>query len=99
GCSLSLASARRRSALAAVDLAAHEGDGALIDRSGVPRLDGRKIGLAGLISRAGAPAMRPQKVRRRGERVGSDVEIAGAIGQNVLGHELGLTDLAVHGAA
>src|ERR1700682_3485522 len=40
-----------------------------------------------------------EEIGRRVERVGGDVEIAGAIGQNVLGHELGLADLAMHGAA
>src|SRR2546425_1819755 len=48
---------------AAVDLAAHQRDRLLINTRGVPGLDGSKIRLARLVARAGAPAMRLQKVR------------------------------------
>ncbi len=41
------------------------GDCPLIDAGRVPGLDRREIGLARLISRAGAPAMRVQEIRRR----------------------------------
>jgi hypothetical protein len=61
------ASACRRPSLAAVDLAAHQRDGLLIDACGIPLLDGRDVGLARLVSRAGAPAMRLQKVRGRAQ--------------------------------
>src|ERR1700694_3201696 len=85
--------------LAAVDLAAHQRDGLLIDTRGIPFLDGREVGLTRLVSSARAPAMRPQKVRGRVQRVGSIVEIAGAVGQDVLRHKLRLADFAMHGAA
>src|SRR5438128_4217353 len=84
---------------AAVDLAAHQRDRLLINTRGIPGLDGSKIRLARLVARAGAPAMRLQKVRGRGQRVGRVFEIAGAVGQNGFGHELGLADFAMHGAA
>src|SRR5580692_8654696 len=83
----------------AVDLAAHDGDGLLVDLRGVPGLDGGEVGFARLVSGAGAPAVGLQKIRRRVQRVGGDVEVAGAVGQDVLGHELGLADLAMHRAA
>src|ERR1700689_3863930 len=51
--------------LAAVDLAAHQRDGALIDRGRVPGLDGGEIRLAGLVPRAGPPAMGFWKVPGR----------------------------------
>jgi hypothetical protein len=61
--------------LATVDLAAHERDGALIDAGGIPRLDSREVGLSRLVSSARAPAMRLQKIRGRGQRIGRDLEI------------------------
>src|SRR5579859_3551270 len=85
--------------LAAVDLEAHHRDGALIDAGRVPGLDGGEIRLAWLIACARAPAMRLEKTRGRVQRVGRDLEIAGAVGQDVLRQKLGLADLAVHGAA
>src|SRR5262245_61955187 len=68
--------APRRAGLASVDLLADECDGALVDRSGVPGLDGGKIGLAGLISRARAPAMTSEEIRRRGQRAVGRVQIS-----------------------
>jgi hypothetical protein len=50
-------------------------------------------------TRARAPTMCSQDIRRRTDCVGGDVEIAGAVGQDVLWHELRLADLAAHGAA
>ena len=58
------ASARRGRALASVNLSADQRDGALIDLSRVPGLDGREISLAGLVSRAGLPAVGFQEIRR-----------------------------------
>ena len=43
--------------------------------------------------------MRFQEIRGRSERVGRNLEIAGAVGQDVLGQKLRLADFAVHGAA
>src|SRR6202790_4321225 len=88
------ASACRRPSLAAVDLTAHERDGALIDLRGIPRLDCREVGLSRLVSRARAPAVRLQKIRGRVQRIGRDLEIAGAIGQNVFRQKLCLADFA-----
>jgi hypothetical protein len=51
----------RRGAIASVDLTAHQRDGALIHRSGIPGLDGCEIGFAGLISRASAPTVALRK--------------------------------------
>src|ERR1700720_1345221 len=68
-----------RPSLAAVDLAAHQRDGLLINTRGIPFLDGCEVGLARLVSCARAPAVRLQKVRGRVQRVGSIVEIAGAV--------------------
>jgi hypothetical protein len=45
-------------------------DGPLIDRSSIPCLDSSKIGFAGLVSYARAPAMALEEVCRRGQRVG-----------------------------
>src|SRR5436190_16909191 len=87
------------SSLPAVDLTAHQRDGLLVDARRVPGLDGGKVRLARLIAGAGPPAMRAQKVRRRRQRIGGVLEIAGAVSQNGLGHELGLADFAMHGAA
>src|SRR5438477_9070683 len=56
--------------LAAVDLAAHQRDRLLVDLRGVPFLDRGKIRLARLVAGTGAPAMRFQKIRGGGERVG-----------------------------
>ena len=64
--------ARRRSASSccgskpplSVDLLAHDCERPLIDWGGIPRLDGREIGFARLISRACLPAMGPQKICR-----------------------------------
>src|SRR6266436_7251832 len=93
------ASACRRPSFASVDLTAHERDGALIDLSGIPGLDGCEVGLPRLVSCPRAPAVRLQKTRRRVQRVGRDVEIAGAVGQDVFRQKLRLADFAVHGAA
>jgi hypothetical protein len=43
--------------------------------------------------------MGPEKIGRRVQRIGGDVEIAGAVGQDILRQELRLADFAVHGAA
>src|SRR3982074_3924034 len=85
--------------LAAVDLTAHLRDGLLIDARGIPGLDGGEVGLSRLVSGARAPAVRLEKIRGRVQRVGRDVEIAGAVGQDVLRHKLRLADFAVQGAA
>lgn len=68
-----------RPLLAAIDLPAHERNRALIDRRRIPGLDGREIRLAGLVTRAGPPAVGFEEVRRRTQRVGSDIEIAGEL--------------------
>src|SRR4051812_3163841 len=83
----------------AVDLLAHQRDGFLIHACGIPGLDGGKVRLAGLVARAGAPAMGFQEVRGRGQRVGRVFEIAGAVSQNGFWHELRLADFAMHRAA
>jgi hypothetical protein len=44
--------------LASVDLAAHKRDGALIDLSGIPGLDGCEVGLSRLVSCSRVPAVR-----------------------------------------
>jgi hypothetical protein len=75
------------------------GGRALIDLSRVPGLDDREIGFARLVARAGLPAVGLKEIRRRAKRVGGDVEIAGAVSQDVLRQELRLADFAVHGAA
>src|SRR5436305_2130578 len=85
--------------LATVDLTAHECDGALIDRGGIPGLDGCEVGFSRLVPSAGAPAVRLEEIRRRTKRVGSIFEIAGAVLQDGLGQKLGLADFAVHRAA
>src|ERR1700733_14823959 len=65
---------RRKSPLpSAIDLAAHDRDGLLIDLGGIPGLDGGEIGFAGLVAGAGAPAVDLQKICRRAQRVGGDV--------------------------
>jgi hypothetical protein len=92
--------ASRRCNSSCVNLLASNRDGPLIDRSRIPGLDGREIGLARLVSGASAPAMRLKKICRRGQRIGRNVEIsANAIVQDVLGQELGVAHLTVHGAA
>src|SRR5262249_46182397 len=55
-------------ALSSVNLSANKRNGALIDRSSIPCLDSSEIGFAGLVSRARAPAMRPEEICRRGAR-------------------------------
>src|SRR3977135_4267535 len=52
------ASRCRRPSLASVDLTTHERDGALIDLSGIPCLDGCEVGLSRLGSCPRAPAVR-----------------------------------------
>src|SRR3979490_468843 len=94
-----LASARRGRALASVDLPSHECYCLLIHRRGVPRFDGRKVGFSRLVASAGPPAVSPQEIRRRIERIGGNVEIAGAVGEDVFRHELRLSDLSVNGPA
>src|SRR3977135_2419342 len=81
-------SLRLRRTPASVDLTTHKRDGALIDLSGIPCLDGCEIGLARLVSRAGTPAVGFEEICRRVKRVGGDVEVAGAVGQYVLRQEL-----------
>ena len=78
---------------------ANKRDGALIDRSSIPLLNSSKIGFAGLVSCASAPAMGLQEIRCRVQRVGRDVEIAGAVSHDVLGQKLRLANFAVHGAS
>src|SRR4051794_20240856 len=68
---------------AAVDLAPHQRDRPLIDRRGIPGLDRSEIRLARLVARAGAPAMGAQEGCRRVQRIGGDVEIAGAVRKDV----------------
>ena len=82
-----------------VDLPAHDRDGLLIDLRGVPRLDRRKVRLARLVAGTCAPTMGFQEICGRAERIGGDLEISGALGEDILGHELGLADLAMHRAA
>ena len=66
--------------LSSVNLLANKRDGPLIDRSSIPCLDSSEIGFAGLVSRARLPAMGPEEICRRGQRVGRGVEIsAGAV--------------------
>src|SRR6516162_8867543 len=90
---------KRSARTSAVDLLAHDGDGLLVDLRGVPGFDGGEIRLAGLVARAGPPAMGLQEIGRRVQRVGGDVEIAGAVFQHGLRQKLGLAELAMHGAA
>ena len=59
---------------APVDLAADVRDRLLVDGRGVPFLDRREVGLAQLISGAGAPTMPLQVSGGRVEGVGGDVE-------------------------
>src|SRR5260370_4922656 len=92
-------SASRRDALPSVDLPADDRDGPLIDRSGIPCLDRCKIGFAGLVSGARAPAMALEELCRRAQRAARRVETSGAVGQDVLRQELGMAALARHGAA
>src|ERR1700741_3221337 len=89
----------RAALLPTLDLPAHQRNRLLVDARGIPGLDGRKIRFARLIAGAGLPAMRAQEVRGRVQRVRRVLEIAGAVRQNRLGHELRLADLAMHGAA
>src|SRR6266849_1512478 len=73
-------SAPRRHALSAIDLLANNRDGPLIDRSSIPCVDSCKIGFAGLVSCARAPAMALEEICRRGQRAGRGVETsAGAV--------------------
>ena len=58
-----------------------------------------EIGFARFGIPAGTPAMGLEEIRRRVKRVGSDVEIARAVSQDVLRQELRSADFAVHGAA
>jgi len=63
----------------------------------VPRVV--EVRLSRLVAGTGAPPVCLEEVCRRTDCVGGDVEIAGAVGQDVLWHELRLADLAAHGAA
>jgi hypothetical protein len=47
-----------------VDLTAHDRDGLLIDRSGIPSLDRAEIGLAGLIAGSSGPAVALKEIGR-----------------------------------
>src|SRR5436305_4296467 len=73
-------------------------DRLLVDRRGVPGLDRHEVRLAGLIAGTRLPAMAFEEIRRGVQRIRRDVEIAAAIGEDVLWQELGLADLAVHRA-
>src|SRR5262249_42047133 len=89
----------RRRSLSSVNLSTNKRNSALIDRSSVPCLNRSELGFAGLVSRARAPAVGPEEICRRGQRVGRSVETsAGAVVQDALGQELCMADLAVHGA-
>src|SRR5215208_6328286 len=86
--------AARGLSAASVDLLAEKRDGPLVDRSGVPFLDRRKIGFSGLVARPRAPAMGLEEVRRRGQRAGRGIEASAAgVVQDGLWQELGLADL------
>jgi hypothetical protein len=50
-------------------LLANERDDPLIDRSSIPCLDSSEIGFAGLVPRARLPAIGPEEICRRGQRV------------------------------
>src|SRR5215210_256260 len=70
---------RRRSAhggrpFSSIDLSPEKRDGALVNRSSVPRLNSSEIGFTRLITGAGPPAVATQEVGRGGERVASVVE-------------------------
>ncbi len=80
----------------AVDLAAHDGDRLLVDGRGVPALDGGEVRLALLIAGARAPAVALEECRRRRQRAGRAVEVAAAVLQDRLGHELRLAVLTMH---
>ena len=57
-------SPRHRRALSAIDLTTHKSDGSLIDGSGIPCLNSREVGFSRLVSRAGAPAVGLEEIRR-----------------------------------
>src|SRR5262245_14209010 len=79
-------SALRGRAPTAVDLPAHERDRLLIDRGGIPSLDRREIGFAGLVPCARAPAVALEEVCRRGQCGVHIVEAsAGAVIEDALG--------------
>ena len=82
-----------------VDLSAQDSDGSLINRRSIPRLDRSEIGLAGLVSRAHAPAVGFEEVRCRGERVPDIFQIADAVIEDALGEELCVPKLTVHGTS
>src|SRR5262245_14474933 len=85
--------------LPAINLAAHQRDRLLVDAGGVPSLDSGEIRLARLVAGARLPAMGAQEVGGGAQRISRVLEIAGAIRQDSLRHELRLPDLAMHGAA
>ena len=87
------------SIVAAIDLFADNRDRLFVDSRRVPGLDRREIGLARLIAGARLPAMRPEIIRRGGQRPLGGVGIADAVLQHRLRQELRLADFAVHGAA
>src|SRR5215213_9164787 len=98
--SIRLALAPRGPTLSSINLLADQRDGPLIDRSSIPCLDCSEVGFAGLMACARVPAMGPEEIRRRGQRVGRVVEIsARAVVQDAFGQKLGLADLTMHGAA
>ncbi len=72
--------ARCSAPLSSIDLLANKGDGPLIDRGSIPCLDSCKIGFAGLVSCARAPAMALEEICRRVQRAGRGIETSGAVG-------------------
>jgi hypothetical protein len=87
-----------------VDLRAHDGDGLLVNRRGVPFLDHGKVCFAFLIALARFPPLLAQVVGGRSQGIGDIVEIdrtiavaVDAIVQRVAGQELGMAKLAMLG--
>src|SRR5215203_7210929 len=84
-CSFSIrqALAPRGPTLSSINLLADQCDGPLIDWSSIPGLDRAEVGFARLIACARAPAMGPEEIRRRGQRVARFVEISAQVIQTV----------------
>src|SRR6476620_6681033 len=89
-----------------IDFLAHDCNGPLIYARIVPALDGGEIRLARLIALASHPAMTFEVVGRGCQRIDLGVEIDTAVAVaihpvelDVLGHELSVSDFAMHGAA
>src|SRR6516165_7396302 len=95
---MSAQSALRGPALSSINLSANKCYGALITRSRIPCLDGRELGFPRLVSCTGAPAMSLKEICCGGQCIGRDVQISGAVVQDVLGQELCLADFTVHRA-